>query len=363
LATALNTERYSNTHEEGNSSDEAAALVWAESSHSTVVDIDEMEARAETWGERSVSTDPVRQYLQEIGRVPLLKLEEEISLARLIEEGEGATQRLQDEGLAQRTRRALARTAEEGELARQHLVEANLRLVVSIAKKYPHRGMSFLDLIQEGNQGLIRAVEKFEYRRGFKFSTYATWWIRQALSRAISDQARTIRIPVHMVEQVNKLKRATGELRQELLHDPTDEEVAKAMGPGWDAEKVKEVHELTRVPISLETPIGDENDTVYGDFIADGAVSPFDLASDVLLADGLERALAKLTEREALVLKMRKGFVDGREHTLEEVGAHFGVTRERIRQVETKALRKLKLHESRSRNTARFSRVGSSRCK
>jgi RNA polymerase primary sigma factor len=320
---------------------------WAE--EEAQAERDEMEAQAETWSDAGTSLDPVRQYLREIGQVPLLKLEEEISLARLIEEGEAATLSLQGGGLAERAQRALARTAEEGELARARLIEANLRLVVSIAKKYTHRGMSFLDLIQEGNQGLIRAVEKFEYRRGFKFSTYATWWIRQAVNRAIADQGRTIRLPVHMGEHVNKLNRISRELEQELLHEPSAEELAEALGPDWNAEKVSGVRELARLPIQLESPVGDENDSVYGDFIADDATSPFDLASGALLSEGLERALAKLSEREALVLKLRKGFFDGRERTLEEVGAQFGVTRERIRQIENKALRKLKYHESRNR--------------
>ncbi len=242
-------------------SDDAEAF-WVESFDERVAATEEMEARAETWGDASVSTDPVRQYLQEIGRVPLLKLEEEISLARLIEEGVDAAQSLQQEGLSERARRALTRTAEEGEGARQRLIEANLRLVVSIAKKYTFRGMSFLDLIQEGNQGLIRAVEKFEYRRGFKFSTYATWWIRQAVNRAIADQGRTIRLPVHMVEMVNKLNRTTKELRQELLHDPSTEEVADALGPSWNAGKVEEIREFTRVPIQLESRFGHKTPSV-----------------------------------------------------------------------------------------------------
>jgi RNA polymerase primary sigma factor len=322
---------------------------WAE--EEAQAERDEMEAQAETWSDAGTSLDPVRQYLREIGQVPLLKLEEEISLARLIEEGEAAQKRLDEEGegLPERTKRGLKRTAEEGELARARLIEANLRLVVSIAKKYTHRGMSFLDLIQEGNQGLIRAVEKFEYRRGFKFSTYATWWIRQAVNRAIADQGRTIRLPVHMGEHVNKLNRVSRELEQELLHEPSAEELAEALGPDWDAERVSDVRDLARLPIQLESPVGDEHDAVYGDFIADDATSPFDLASGALLSEGLERALAKLSEREALVLKLRKGFFDGRERTLEEVGAQFGVTRERIRQIENKALRKLKYHESRNR--------------
>jgi RNA polymerase primary sigma factor len=317
-----------------------------------------LEARAEAMADARVRTnDPVRQYLQEIGRVKLLTLEEEISLARRIEEGEEARERLEEEGDAfeARERRRLQRVVEDGDLARQHLIEANLRLVVSIAKKYNGRGMSFLDLIQEGNQGLIRAVEKFEYRRRYKFSTYATWWIRQAINRAIADQSRTIRIPVHMVETINKLTRASRRLQQELSREPTYEEIADAMGPEWNAEKVEEAFKLTREPFSLETPIGDEEDSFYGDFIPDEQIeSPVDEASKIILSEELEEALGKLNEREAQVLKMRKGLVDGREHTLEEVGQFFGVTRERIRQIENKALRKLKYHESRTRKLRDF---------
>jgi RNA polymerase primary sigma factor len=321
-------------------------------------EIEAMEARAEAMADARVRTnDPVRQYLQEIGRVKLLTLEEEISLARRIEEGEWARERLDEEGdeLEAREHRRLRRIVEDGDLARQHLIEANLRLVVSIAKKYNGRGMSFLDLIQEGNQGLIRAVEKFEYRRRYKFSTYATWWIRQAINRAIADQSRTIRIPVHMVETINKLTRASRRLQQELSREPTYEEIADAMGPEWNAEKVEEAFKLTREPFSLETPIGDEEDSFYGDFIPDEQIeSPVDEASKIILSEELEEALGKLNEREAQVLKMRKGLVDGREHTLEEVGQHFGVTRERIRQIENKALRKLKYHESRTRKLRDF---------
>jgi RNA polymerase primary sigma factor len=317
-----------------------------------------LEARAEAMADARVRTnDPVRQYLQEIGRVKLLTLEEEISLARRIEEGEEARERLDEEGdtFEPRERRRLQRIVEDGDLARQHLIEANLRLVVSIAKKYNGRGMSFLDLIQEGNQGLIRAVEKFEYRRRYKFSTYATWWIRQAINRAIADQSRTIRIPVHMVETINKLTRASRRLQQELSREPTYEEIADAMGPEWNAEKVEEAFKLTREPFSLETPIGDEEDSFYGDFIPDEQIeSPVDEASKIILSEELEEALGKLNEREAQVLKMRKGLVDGREHTLEEVGQFFGVTRERIRQIENKALRKLKYHESRTRKLRDF---------
>ncbi len=319
---------------------------------------EELEARAEALADARVKTnDPVRQYLQEIGRVKLLTLEEEIDLARRIESGEAAKKNLEEEQevLDERSARRLKRVHEDGELARKHLIEANLRLVVSIAKKYNGRGMSFLDLIQEGNQGLIRAVEKFEYRRRYKFSTYATWWIRQAINRAIADQSRTIRIPVHMVETINKLTRASRRLQQELSREPSFEEIADAMGPDWTAEKVEEAFKLTREPFSLETPIGDEEDSFYGDFIPDENIeSPVEQASKIILSEELEEALGKLNEREAMVLKLRKGLVDGREHTLEEVGSHFGVTRERIRQIENKALRKLKYHESRTRKLRDF---------
>jgi RNA polymerase primary sigma factor len=305
---------------------------------------------------RAVSNDPVRQYLHEIGRVPLLTLEEEISLARRIEEGEEAKKTLSEElELEDRPRRRLMRQTEDGAAARQGLIEANLRLVVSIAKKYTGRGLGFLDLIQEGNQGLIRAVEKFEYRRRYKFSTYATWWIRQAINRAIADQARTIRIPVHMVETINKLTRTARQLQQELSREASYEEIAEAMGPGWDAAKVEEVQKVSQEPVSLETPIGDEKDSFYGDFIPDENLdSPVENAAKTLLSEELEKALSKLTEREAMVLKFRKGLVDGREHTLEEVGQRFNVTRERIRQIENKALRKLKYHESRTRKLRDF---------
>ena len=322
------------------------------------LDREEMEARAEAMADARVKTnDPVRQYLQEIGRVKLLTLDEEIDLARRIEDGEASRKLLDEEGeqLAEREGRRHKRIVEDGDLARKHLIEANLRLVVSIAKKYNGRGMSFLDLIQEGNQGLIRAVEKFEYRRRYKFSTYATWWIRQAINRAIADQSRTIRIPVHMVETINKLTRASRRLQQELSREPTFAEIADAMGPDWNAEKVEEAFKLTREPFSLETPIGDEEDSFYGDFIPDENIeSPVDEASKIILSEELDEALNKLNDREAMVLKLRKGLVDGREHTLEEVGSHFGVTRERIRQIENKALRKLKYHESRTRKLRDF---------
>jgi RNA polymerase primary sigma factor len=306
---------------------------------------------------RLTTNDPVRQYLHEIGRVSLLTLEEEIDLARRVEEGEEAKKAFQDlpEDAPEREQRTLRRRGQDGDAARQHLIEANLRLVVSIAKKYTGRGMSFLDLIQEGNQGLIRAVEKFEYKRRYKFSTYATWWIRQAINRAIADQARTIRIPVHMVETINKLTRTARQLQQELSREPSFEEIAEQMGPGWNAEKVEEVMKVSQEPVSLETPIGDEKDSFYGDFIPDDNLdTPVDNAAKSLLSEELEKALAKLTEREAMVLKLRKGLIDGREHTLEEVGQYFNVTRERIRQIENKALRKLKYHESRTRKLRDF---------
>ncbi len=318
---------------------------------------EERESRFAEESARLPTNDPVRQYLHEIGRVPLLTLEEEISLARRVEEGEEAKKMLGQLGddLDERGKRGYVRKGQDGDAARQHLIEANLRLVVSIAKKYTGRGLSFLDLIQEGNQGLIRAVEKFEYKRRYKFSTYATWWIRQAINRAIADQARTIRIPVHMVETINKLTRTARQLQQELSREPTFEEIAEAMGPGWTAEKVEEVQKVSQEPVSLETPIGDEKDSFYGDFIPDDNLdTPVDNAARNLLSEELEKALGKLTEREAMVLKLRKGLIDGREHTLEEVGQYFNVTRERIRQIENKALRKLKYHESRTRKLRDF---------
>jgi RNA polymerase primary sigma factor len=320
-------------------------------------DLEALEARMGEMPQPTPTTDSVRSYLQEIGKVKLLTLEEEISLARRYEEGREAELRLATEGetLPERTRRGLTRIVEDGELAKGQLTEANLRLVVSVAKKYRNRGISFMDTVQEGNQGLIRAVEKFEYRKGFKFSTYATWWIRQAINRAIADQARTIRIPVHMVETVNKLNRMQRDLHQELGRDPSFAELAEAMGPGWNAERVEEVFDITKEPVSLETPVGDEGDSSYGDFIADdNIVSPVEQTNRVLLSEGVGNALTRLDEREATVLKLRHGLLDGHEHTLEEVGQHFGVTRERIRQIESKALRKLKYHESRSRQLRDF---------
>jgi RNA polymerase primary sigma factor len=270
--------------------------------------------------------DPVRMYLKEIGRVPLLTAEEEIELAKRIEQGD--------------------------EEAKKRLAEANLRLVVSIAKRYVGRGMLFLDLIQEGNMGLIKAVEKFDHGKGFKFSTYATWWIRQAITRAIADQARTIRIPVHMVETINKLIRVSRQLLQELGREPTPEEIAAEMD--LSVEKVREIMKIAQEPVSLETPIGEEDDSHLGDFIEDQeALAPADAAAYELLKEQLEDVLDTLTEREENVLRLRFGLDDGRTRTLEEVGKVFGVTRERIRQIEAKALRKLR-HPSRSKRLKDF---------
>lgn len=265
--------------------------------------------------------DPVRMYLKEIGRVPLLKADEEVELAKRMQEGD--------------------------EEAKNQLAEANLRLVVSIAKRYVGRGMLFLDLVQEGNLGLLKAVEKFDYKKGFKFSTYATWWIRQAITRAIADQARTIRIPVHMVETINKLVRVSRQLLQELGTDPTPEQIGAVMDLA--PERVREIQKVAQEPVSLETPIGEEEDSHLGDFIEDEeAPAPDEAASYILLKEQLEEVLETLTPREAKVLRLRFGLDDGRSRTLEEVGQEFGVTRERIRQIEAKALRKLR-HPSRSR--------------
>lgn len=283
--------------------------------------------------------DPVRMYLREIGRVPLLSAEEEVRLAQRMERGRA-------EALKPPTSRNY-RVIEDGEEAQRRLTEANLRLVVSVAKKYIGRGMSLLDLIQEGNIGLIRAVEKFDYTKGYKFSTYATWWIRQAITRAIADQARTIRIPVHMVETINRLIRISRRLLQDLGREPTSEEIAMQME--ITPEKVREIIKVSQEPVSLETPIGEEEDSHLGDFIEDHtALAPADAASHQLLKEQVEDVLDSLTERERKVLQLRFGLDDGRSRTLEEVGKEFHVTRERIRQIEAKALRKLR-HPSRSR--------------
>jgi RNA polymerase primary sigma factor len=282
--------------------------------------------------------DPVRMYLKEIGRVPLLTMDDEKFLAMGIERGE---QELLKNGASDNA------ILVAGEEAKKRLTEANLRLVVSIAKKYVGRGMLFLDLIQEGNLGLIRAVEKFDYRKGYKFSTYATWWIRQAITRALADQARTIRIPVHMVETINRLIKISRQLLQELGRDPTVEEIAGEMG--LTPEKVREVIKISQEPISLETPIGEEEDSHLGDFIEDQeAIAPAEAASVMLLKEKMADVLKNLTERERKVLVLRFGLEDGHQRTLEEVGQEFGVTRERIRQIEAKALRKLR-HPSRGK--------------
>lgn len=288
---------------------------------------DKLEAIREKGKNKVVITDdPVRMYLKEIGRIPLLTYEEEVELAKRIEAGD--------------------------QKAKDQLAEANLRLVVSIAKRYVGRGMQFLDLIQEGNMGLIKAVDKFEHKKGFKFSTYATWWIRQAITRAIADQARTIRIPVHMVETINKLVRAQRQLVQELGRDPLPEEVAELMN--MDVEKVREVQKIAQEPVSLETPIGEEEDSHLGDFIPDEEIlSPSDAATNTMLREQLISVLDTLTDRERKVLALRFGLDDGRTRTLEEVGQAFDVTRERIRQIEAKALRKLK-HPSRSKKLRDF---------
>ena len=295
--------------------------------------------------------DPVRMYLKEIGKVPLLSAAEEIDLAMKIEAGVAAAAELdkaEEEGreLERREKRRLGRVEQVGIDAKQQLIEANLRLVVSIAKRYVGRGMLFLDLIQEGNLGLIRAVEKFDYTKGFKFSTYATWWIRQAFTRAIADQARTIRIPVHMVETINKLVRIQRQLLQELGREPTPEEIGKEMG--LPAERVREIQKISQEPVSLETPIGEEEDSQLGDFIEDdAAVVPPDAASFSMLQEQLSKVLDGLAERERKVISLRFGLEDGHPRTLEEVGREFGVTRERIRQIESKTLAKLR-HPSRS---------------
>ena len=303
--------------------------------------------------------DPVRMYLKEIGKVPLLSADEEIELAQNMKDGAVAIEKInvlkgrldgaseEEKAEIKEEIKTLQRDVDKGADAKKRLAEANLRLVVSIAKRYVGRGMLFLDLIQEGNLGLIKAVEKFDYTKGYKFSTYATWWIRQAITRAIADQARTIRIPVHMVETINKLIRVSRQLLQELGREPSPEEIAKEMSMPVD--RVREILKISQEPVSLETPIGEEEDSHLGDFIKDDNVPvPADAAAFTLLKEQLEEVLGTLTEREQKVLTLRFGLEDGRARTLEEVGKEFNVTRERIRQIEAKALRKLR-HPSRSR--------------
>lgn len=286
--------------------------------------------------------DPVKMYLKEIGQIPLLDPKEEPIIARQIQEGEEAKEAMKNPDLSDEEKKKLAKVVADGEQAKQTLISSNLRLVVSIAKKYVGRGMLFLDLIQEGNCGLIKAVEKFDYTKGFKFSTYATWWIRQSITRAIADQARTIRIPVHMVETINKLTRIQRQLVQDLGRDPLPEEIAEKM-ENISAEKVREIQKIALDPVSLETPIGEEDDSHLGDFIEDkDTLSPDDYTNNQLLKDEINAVLQGLTEREEKVLRLRFGLLDGRTRTLEEVGKEFNVTRERIRQIEAKALRKLK---------------------
>ena len=293
------------------------------------------------------SFDPVRMYLKEIGKVPLLTGPQEVTLARRIEAGVQSTERLETQpGLSDEERTSLEAVATDGDMAKKQLTEANLRLVVSIAKRYVGRGMALLDLVQEGNLGLIRAVEKFDYTKGFKFSTYATWWIRQAITRAIADQARTIRIPVHMVETMNKVLRIQRQMLQELGREPSVEEVAAKVELTPD--RVRDIQRISLEPVSLETPVGEEDDSSLGDFVEDpSAIAPATAAARALLTEAIEEALEELNDRERAVVRLRFGLDDGQVRTLEEVGKEFGVTRERIRQIESKTLAKLR-HPTRS---------------
>jgi RNA polymerase primary sigma factor len=325
--------------------EESAEFTWDDEEESEAL----RQARKDA--EMTASADSVRAYLKQIGKVALLNAEEEVDLAKRIEAGLYAAERLRQaeetsEKLAMQMKRDLRWIVRDGERAKNHLLEANLRLVVSLAKRYTGRGMAFLDLIQEGNLGLIRAVEKFDYTKGYKFSTYATWWIRQAITRAMADQARTIRIPVHMVEVINKLGRIQRELLQDLGREPTPEELAKEMDITPD--KVLEIQQYAREPISLDQTIGDEGDSQLGDFIEDSeAVVAVDAVSFTLLQDQLQSVLQTLSEREAGVVKLRFGLTDGQPRTLDEIGQVYGVTRERIRQIESKTMSKLR-HPSRS---------------
>ena len=303
--------------------------------------------RPDRAGEGGVS-DPVRMYLKEIGKVPLLTGAQEVSLAKRIESGLLASEEITaaEGGLPVDDKERLGEVVVDGHRAKRQLIEANLRLVVSIAKRYVGRGMLLLDLIQEGNLGLMRAVEKFDYTKGFKFSTYATWWIRQAITRAIADQARTIRIPVHMVETINKVTRVQRQMLQELGREPTVEELGEKVG--MLPERVREIQRISQEPVSLEAPVGDEDDSLLGDFVEDpGAIAPADAAARALLTEAVEEALEQLSDRERRVVRLRFGLDDGQLHTLEEVGKEFGVTRERIRQIESKTLAKLR-HPTRS---------------
>ena len=342
------------TAEEGATDDEISEPSEKDKASGDFVwDEEESEAlrQARKDAELTASADSVRAYLKQIGKVALLNAEEEVELAKRIEAGLYATQLMQEaaeknEKMAAAQRRDMAWICRDGDRAKNHLLEANLRLVVSLAKRYTGRGMAFLDLIQEGNLGLIRAVEKFDYTKGYKFSTYATWWIRQAITRAMADQARTIRIPVHMVEVINKLGRIQRELLQDLGREPTPEELAKEMD--ITPEKVLEIQQYAREPISLDQTIGDEGDSQLGDFIEDSeAVVAVDAVSFTLLQDQLQSVLETLSEREAGVVRLRFGLTDGQPRTLDEIGQVYGVTRERIRQIESKTMSKLR-HPSRS---------------
>ena len=310
-------------------------------------DVDDTDEPVQQVTQAGATADPVKDYLKQIGKVPLLNAEQEVELAKRIEAGLFAEERLNSgKKIGERMRKDLEWIAEDGRRAKNHLLEANLRLVVSLAKRYTGRGMLFLDLIQEGNLGLIRAVEKFDYTKGYKFSTYATWWIRQAITRAMADQARTIRIPVHMVEVINKLARVQRQMLQDLGREPTPEELAKELD--MTPEKVIEVQKYGREPISLHTPLGEDGDSEFGDLIEDSeAIVPSDAVSFTLLQEQLESVLDTLSDREAGVVRMRFGLTDGQPKTLDEIGKVYGVTRERIRQIESKTMSKLR-HPSRS---------------
>jgi len=335
------------SEEDGEESSESEGAAKGNKEEGFVLSDDEDDAPAQQVASAGATADPVKDYLKQIGKVPLLNAEQEVELAKRIEAGLFAEEKLNsDEPLSPEFRRELDIIAEDGRRAKNHLLEANLRLVVSLAKRYTGRGMLFLDLIQEGNLGLIRAVEKFDYTKGYKFSTYATWWIRQAITRAMADQARTIRIPVHMVEVINKLARVQRQMLQDLGREPTPEELAKELD--MTPEKVVEVQKYGREPISLHTPLGEDGDSEFGDLIEDSeAVVPADAVSFTLLQEQLHSVLDTLSEREAGVVSMRFGLTDGQPKTLDEIGKVYGVTRERIRQIESKTMSKLR-HPSRS---------------
>lgn len=341
------------------SEEQADDLSLTENGEPNLADVEEVDISTYDQLPASLKVDdPVRMYLKEIGKIPLLTLDEETELAKLVVDGRDARSKLEKiEADDQNTvsieeYEKLQDIVEKADQAKDKLVNANLRLVVSIAKRYLSRGLQFLDLIQEGNMGLIKAVDKFDYNKGFKFSTYATWWIRQAITRAVADQARTIRIPVHMVETINKLVRVQRQLVQELSREPTPEEVAERME--ISVEKVQQIQRIAQEPISLESPVGEEEDSSLGDFVSDPhALDPYEYTAKMKLREELDAVLATLTEREERVLRLRFGLIDGRQRTLEEVGREFNVTRERIRQIEAKALRKLK-HPSRSKKLKDF---------